>query len=432
MQNKLALPIILISIFMAFVFSWQWFREQNRVYYLTMATGGKEGEYYAFASVFAQIVARHQPQIQIEVINTEGSLQNQKFLSAKKVQLALLQSDTPLDPSTQVIAVLFPEIFHLIATTKSNIDGISDLKGKRVALLPKGSGSYRLFWPLSKHYGLHPTDFEPVVLPPKQAHLALSQGRVDALFEIIALGNPSITELLQRSENKLVPIDQGAAIQLFQPALESSQIPKGTYSGAIPIPAEDLPVVSVRALLVTHQDVDPSVIYEITRIFFEARNELVKQYRQAAMIPQRDSIRELGLPFHSGAKKYYKLDEPSLIVSFFVEYAEALGLLLSVTILSISGIWQLKLWLQGKQKNRADFYNLEILKLIDQIHSLEDLEQLKIIRRQLFEIFEKVVVDRDEDRSSPQSFQSFTFPWKVALNTIRHREMLLMNLPSPE
>ena len=326
MHNKLALPIILISIFMAVAFAWEWFREQNRIHYLTMATGGKDGEYYAFASVFAQVVARHEPQIQIQVIETQGSVQNQEFLSAKKVQLALLQSDTPLDPSTQAIALLFPEIFHLIATTQSNINSVSDLKGKRVALLPQGSGSYRLFWPLSKHYGLRSTDFEPVILPPKQAHLALRQGRVNALFQVIALGNPSITELLQSSKNQLLPIDQSAAIQLFQPALESSQIPKGTYSGAIPIPAEDLPVVSVQALLVTHQDVDPSIIYEITRIFFEARNELVKQYRQAAMIPQRDSIRELGLPFHSGAKKYYKLDEPSLIVSFFVEYAEALDL----------------------------------------------------------------------------------------------------------
>ncbi len=432
MQNKLAFPITLISIFMAFAFAWQWFREENHFHNLTIATGGKEGEYYAFANAFAQVVARHQPQIQIEVMETEGSLQNQEFLSAKKVQLALLQSDTPLDPSTQAIAVLFPEMLHLIATTKSNIDSVNDLKGKRVALLPKGSGSYQLFWPLSKHYGLRSTDFEPIILPPEQAHLALRQGQVDALFRVITLGNPSITELLQSSESQLVPIEQGAAIQLFQPALEPSEIPKGTYSGGIPIPAEDLPVLSVRALLVTHQDADPSVIYEITRILFEARNDLVKQYRQAAMIPKRDSIRELGLPFHRGAKKYYQLDEPSLILSFFVEYAEALGLLLSITILCISGIWQLKLWLQGKQKNRADLYNLEILKLIDQIHSLEDLEQLTIVRRQLFEIFEKVVIDLDKDRISPESFQSFTFPWKVALNTIRHREMLLMNLHSPE
>ncbi|MGK7876940.1 MAG: TAXI family TRAP transporter solute-binding subunit [Xenococcaceae cyanobacterium] len=431
MQNKLVLPVVLLSIVMACTFAVEWFREQNRGYYLTIATGGKNGEYYAFAKALAQVVAKHQPQIQIEVLETEGSLQNEEFLEQNRVQLALLQSDTPVNPSTRAIAFLFPEMFHLIAAANSDIQSVSDLKGKRIALMPKGSGSYKLFWPLSKHYGLSETDFEPMVLPPEQAHAALRQGQVDALFRVIALGNPAVSQLLQTSQTRLVPIDQAAALQLFQPALETSQIPKGTYNGAIPIPAEDLPVVAVRAVLVTHEDIDESVIHEITRILFEARNELVKQNPQAAMIRQPDSIRELGLAFHPGAKAYYNQDEPSFIVSFIVKYAEPMGLLLSISVLGVSGIWQLRLWLQGRQKNRTDLYNLEILRLIDEIDSIEDLEQLAVVRRHLFEIFEKVVVDLDQDRISPESFQSFTFPWEVAVKAIRHREMLLMNLRPP-
>jgi len=102
-------------------------------------------------------------------------------------------------------------------------------------------------------------------------------------------------------------------------------------------------------------------------------------------------------------------------------------------MLCISGIWQLRLWLQGRQKNRADMYNLEIVSLIEQVHTIKDLEQLAQIHRQLFEIFHKVVVDLDKDRISPESFQSFTFPWEVAVTTIRHREMILTNsLPKQE
>ena len=65
--------------------------------------------------------------------------------------------------------------------------------------------------------------------------------------------------------------------------------------------------------------------------------------------------------------------------------------------------------------------------MIDQIQSIKDLKQLAAVRRHLFEIFEKVVVDLDKDRISPESFQSFTFTWEVAMTTIRHREMLLLN-----
>ena len=423
MKHKLIFLIVLLSTIMAGSFAVQWFRNHNRVHYLTLATGDKNGQDYAFGQALAKVVARHSPQIQIKVLATDGSRSNLELLEEKKVQLAILQNDTPLTPSTKAISFLFSEMFHLIANQKSRIEQVSDLKGKRIALMPKGSSSYALFWPLSQHYGLTETDVEAVSLLPEQAHTALLQGKVDALFRVIALGNPTVNKLLQNSQVKLVPISQGAALQLSQPNLETSQIPKGTYNGAIPIPGEDLPVVAVRAMLVTNQDMDQSIIHEITRLLFEARNELVKENPQAAMIDRPDSFRNLGLSFHPGAKAYYNQNQPS----FIVEYAEPMGLLLSIIVLFVSGIWQLRIRLKQRQKNRADFYNLEILKLINQIHSLEDLEQSAAVRRKLFKIFEKVVIELDKDKISPESFQSFIFPWEVAMRTIRHREILLTN-----
>ena len=421
MRNKSIFLLIFVSIIAASAFGWLWFRSQNRIANLAIATGGKQGEYYAFARALATVIARHQPQIQIEVRETEGSLENVRLLESNEVQLALIQSDTSIPISTRAIAPLFPEILHLIVTEESEIDSFSDLKGKRIALMPEGSGSYQIFWSLSSHYGLDNQDFVATPLSPPAAHAALKERQVDALFRVIALGNPTVSQLLRDGNTRLVPIEQGAAIQLFQPALFPSVIPQGTYNGAIPIPDRDLSVVALEALLVTREDIDRDLIYEITRILFETRNELARQNIQAAMIRQPEEPNDLRLPFHTGAKAYYNQDRPS----FIIEYAEPLGLLLSVSVLCISGIWQLRVWLQGKQKNRADFYNLEVLRLIDRINSLDNLEQLNLLRTHLFEILEKVVVDLDEDRVSAESFQSFTFTWEVAMKTIGDREILL-------
>ena len=421
MGNKFIFPLIFVSIITASAFSWLWFRSQNRVYNLAIATGGKQGEYYAFAQALATVITKHQPQIQIEVRETEGSIENIELLESNEVQLALIQSDTSIPVSTRAIAPLFPEILHLIVAQESEIDSFSDLQGKQIALMPEGSGSYQIFWSLSSHYGLDSQDFNATPLSPPAAHTALKERKVDALFRVIALGNPAVSQLLQDGNNKLVPIEQGAAIQLFQPALFPSIIPQGTYNGAIPIPDRDLPVVALEALLVTHEDINRNLVHEITRILFETRNELAKQNIQAAMIRQPEEPNDLRLAFHEGAKAYYNQDRPS----FIIEYAEPLGLLLSICVLVISGIWQLRVWLQGKQKNRADFYNLEVLRLIERINNLDNLEQLNHLRTHLFEILEQVVVDLDEDRVSAESFQSFTFTWKVAMNTISDREALL-------
>ncbi|NJL37209.1 MAG: TAXI family TRAP transporter solute-binding subunit [Leptolyngbyaceae cyanobacterium RM1_406_9] len=424
MQSKFAYPVVLISLVAALAFAMQWVRELNRTHHLVIATASRDGEYFAFASVLAEVVNRHHPDIKIRVRETAGSVENMALLSRNQVQLAIVQSDTPVHSSVRAVAYLFPEVFHLLATEESGIEGMADLRGKRVALMPEGSGSYALFQAVSPHYGLNQTNYQAIALPADQASAALQQGQVDALFRVIALGSTSISQLLEPGQIRLIPIDQVEALRLSLPYLEATQIPKGTYSGAAPIPPDNIPVVAVRAELVAHESVNPEVIREVTRTLFERRSELIAQYPRAANIRLPESAENLGVLLHPGARAYYSQDNPN----FWLEYAELIGLLLSVTVLSVSGFWQFRLWLLAGQKNRADRYNLEILELIEQVQMVNDLEHLYKIRHQLFEIFAHVVMDLDKDRISPESFQSFTFPWDVAITTIRHREMILLNL----
>lgn len=186
-------------------------------------------------------------------------------------------------------------------------------------------------------------------------------------------------------------------------------------------------MVAVRALLITHEEIDEDTIYKITRILHESRNELVTLTTVAATINPTDSSRKLGWAIHAGALAYYEEGKPS----FIVEYAEPIGLLLSASVLLLSGLWHLRTWLQNKQKNRADQYNLELIQLIEKIDRIHSLDELEAIRCYLFMIFEKVVIDLDKDRITSDSFQSFRFPWEVALSTIRHRETVLLNSPHP-
>lgn len=421
MQSKFALPVVVLSIVGAIAFSVQWVHGQQRIHHLTIATGGKDGEYYAFARALASVVAQHQPNIQITVLESEGATQNIQMLAQETVQMGIIQSDSAVVPSIRAIAYLFPEVFHLMVPANSKLKQVSDLRGKRVALMPRGSGSYALFTSLREHYGLTKTDLKSLPMSPPDAYAAFKAGQVDALFRVIALGSPSIRDLLQATGGRVLPIDQAASLRLSLPYLEASTIPKGTYDGANPIPPEDLPVVGVRAVLVTHAAIDPTVVRQITETLFEFRNELVTLYPRAALIRLPEASINLGLPLHRGAKAYYNEDRPN----FLMAYSDVLGLLLSITILTASGGWQLRQWLIERQKNRADFYNLKILELMNQVPNVKDLEQLQAIRHQLFEIFNTVVIELDQDRISPESFQSFTFPWEVAISTIRHQEMLL-------
>ncbi|MBD2110599.1 MULTISPECIES: TAXI family TRAP transporter solute-binding subunit [Cyanophyceae] len=381
MQGKVVLPVVVLSLVGVVASAFFVVREHTRTYRLVLASGGSTGEYYAFSQAFAEVVARNHPTIAIEVLETDGSLQNMDLLKTNAAQLALVQSDTPVQPPVRAVALLFPELFHLLARTDTNINGVADLRGKRVALMPKGSGSYALFWPLVQHYGLSADTMTVLPMPVDQAHAALATGEVDALFRVITIGNPAVGELLQTGTTRLIPIDQADALQLSLPYLEAQVIPKGTYNGGRPVPPADLPAVAVNALLLAHESLPPKVVNALTQTLHQNRNELVALYPRAARI-RLDTSGDLGLPLHPGAEAFYNQGEPE----FLVEYAEPIGLLLSVGVLGISSLWQLQSWLLGKQKNRADTYNLEILALIDAIDRAQSLEELAALRETLFDI----------------------------------------------
>lgn len=422
MQPKFFFPLLVLSILAVLGFTVHRLQDQNRTHELTVATGSRDGEYYAFATALAEVVARHQPQIKISVLETAGAQENLTLLDENKAHLAIVQSDTPSKPTVRAVAYLFPELFHLIARPGSGIQSMKDLRGKRVALMPEGSGSFRLFWKVADHYDFTAKDFTPMPMQPTTAYQALSQGRVDALFRVMALGNPNMAEFLTRTQAQLIPIDQRAALKLSLPYLEEAVIPQGTYDGIVPIPATDLPTMGVRAVLISHEQVDPTVIQEITRTLFEFRNEIVALYPRAATMRLPDAGENLGLPLHPGSAAYYNRERPS----FLVEYADVMGLAFSVGVLLVSGLWQLRLWLEKQQKNRADSYNQDLLELIQRMEVSQDIQELEQIRQQLFEILRKVVTDLDKDRISPESFQSFTFPWEVAVTSLRHREMMIL------
>ncbi len=394
---------------------------------LAIAAGQRGGDYHKFATALAQVLPRHVPLAGIQVVDSSGANENMRWLQEGRVQLALVQNDTPPTAQTRSIASLYPEIFHVIVKPDRGIVGIPDLRGKRMAVPPKGSGSYPAFWRLAAHYGLTEEDIPIVEMTSDEADAAFVANRVDGIFRIAGLGNERTRKLLRRTPGKLLAIDQAAAMKLFEPYLDTTVVPKGTYRANPPIPPQDLPVASVQALLVVRADVSNDVVREITETLFENRSELVALNPRMATIDFPGVGLALGLPLHPGAKAYYDREKPS----FLQENAEPLSLIIAVSTLVISSLWQLRLQLSENQKNRADAYNLQLVKIVEETEAATNLQDLMRLRQELLKILRAVIEDLDRDRLSPESYQLFVFPWETAMMTLRHREMVLQRAIFP-
>jgi uncharacterized protein len=424
MQNKFLLPVAVLSVVLIGSFGWNLHQDRQRVYTLTLATGTKTGNYYPFGQAIAKVVAQQNPRLRIQVIETQGAEENMRQLQANEAQLAIVQNDTTAVPSARVVASLFKEVFHLIVSEQSGIQSVSDLKGKHIALMAKGSGSYSSFWFVSKHYGLKESDFKSTSGSWAEASNLLINGEVDAIFRVIPPGSDFVSDLLKNTRANLVPIEQGSAMKIKLPYLEADLIPKGTYKAEPAVPDVDLPSVGVQATLLVRDDVDPVIVKELTRILFEHRRNLVTANSLAAMIGQPGGNGGLALPIHEGAQAYYDREKPD----FLATNSELIGLLLSLFTLSVSWLWQLRSRFVEKQKNQADKFNLAILNLIQEIRQAETFERVEQLQEELFDIFKQVIVDLDEDRIDSDSFHSFTFTWETAMKIATDREKMLRNL----
>ncbi len=387
---------------------------------LRISSGTDGGTYRAFANAMDATFSAEEVR-DLVILPSAGANENAARLASGDADFGLIQSDTAVQPNTLVVARLFPEAFHLVAREDAGISSVSDLKGRRVGLMPQGSGSNALFAHLLRHYEV-PFDALSIVYGTLPEHAdAIALGEIDAFFMVIALGNDTIEDIIERTPTQLVPIEQAEAIALFDPALSAAIVPTGTYSGDRPVPASPIPVVTVQSLLAARGGLDDATVETITRALFENRQRMVRQIPQAAFVAAPTEEDRLAFGVHPGAELYYSQDDPF----FIVEYAEPMALGVTALALLVSGLWQARIWLAGARKNRADHYNLAIVDIIGRAELASTETEFARIRRELFDIFEKVIVDLDNDRIEEKSLVSFSFAWQVAASTLNHRQLVV-------
>jgi len=122
---------------------------------LTIASGGTSGAYYAFARKYKEILAREGVELKIEV--TSGSVQNLELLRSGKVDAAFLQSGIGKPDKKEelhALGSLYFEPLWVFHRAGSEIDLLSDLKGRTVAIGGVGSGTRTFVEPILARNGI--------------------------------------------------------------------------------------------------------------------------------------------------------------------------------------------------------------------------------------------------------------------------------------
>ena len=392
---------------------------------LTFAAGSVSGESYIIGSALKTVVARHYPRVHTTLAETGGTVESLQRLEQGRADLAAAQADVVPGSSARIVAVLYDDFFQLMALHDSAITGFSGLRGKTIAL-PKSGGQFESFLRVAEHFGLVQQDFAFVGATDVEADREFLAGRADAIFRVRALGNPAIKHLAGTGQVRFLRIEHASAMKIKNPAFEPATVPEGAYSGDPAIPNMDLPTVSIHRTLLAGASADAEAVRTVTEVLLERRQEIMQEIPQEmkevrlllAQVKKPAPEAGLGPPWHAGARQYFDKDKPS----FLMAHADYVGLMVTVILLIASWIWELRGWLERRQKNNADEYSNHVMALLETAQSPDSGVTPPEVRAQLLKVLTAAVQDLDADKLSEESFHSFRGILEIVLQVTQESE----------
>ena len=288
---------------------------------LTFATGGQEGEYYAFGTAIADMVSR-KTTTQLLTVASRGAMSNIAALFRNNAKIAFTQSDVGFYASRgtrlfdmkmdnfSTVAVLYAEPVQIV-TLNPEITHIEHLRGKTVSVGASGSGTYFNAVDVLTTYGMDiNTDINPVYESFADSVEALKSGKIDAAFIVAGTPTPAVSELAKAGKISLVSFDDKHIMDLIAkcPYYAKVELPKSTYG------TDDNDVtVAVHAVVVARDDVKANDIYNFMYGVFENLDDLKNENPRAESLSLKTAAGYPAVPYHPGSIKY--LGEKGILVS---------------------------------------------------------------------------------------------------------------------
>jgi TRAP transporter TAXI family solute receptor len=284
--------------------------------FVNILTGGTSGVYYPLGAALAKIYGDKIPDVRTQVQATKASVENLNLLQAGKGELAFALGDSvkfawegnaeagfkaKLD-KLRCLAAIYPNYIQIVAAKESGIKTLADLKGKGLSVGAPKSGTELNARAILGAAGLSYDDLGKTEYLPFGESVELIKNRqLDATLQSAGLGVASIRDLATSLPIQMVAVPADLIAKLGSPYV-AKVIPAGTYDGQ----AEDVPTAAVINFLVTHDGVSDDLAYQMTKQLFENLPDLVAAHKAAADIKLADAAKDMPVPIHPGAEKYFK------------------------------------------------------------------------------------------------------------------------------
>ena len=277
---------------------------------VVMSGGAEGGAYEGYAAQYRELLKAEG--IELELRRSAGSVENLKRLidGNSGVSIAFVQGGIAKegdDEELMSLASLYYEPLWVFYRGPE-LDRVSRLRGRRIAVGPQGSGTRPLALQVLALAGLSTRNTTLLELDANEAADALARGRIDAAMMIADTNSPQVGRLLHAKNVRLMSFAQAEALTRHLSFLSHVVLPEGGMDFAANLPPRDVHLVAPTANLVVREDIHPALI----TLLMQAATEIhggAGLLRKPGDFP---SERGLDIAMSLDAERYLKSGPPFL------------------------------------------------------------------------------------------------------------------------
>lgn len=279
---------------------------------LVLSTGAAGGDYARFGERYRDYFKPYG--VTIELKPSNGSVENAERLRTGAVDAAFVQGGT-LPPVAEGVespiaslGALYPEVLWTFA--RSGVEGttLMELKGRRVAIGPEGSGLRPLAIWLLRESGVGEADATFIPKTGADAADALERGEVDVVFVIAGPTSPAVVRLLSMPGVHVLPFVRGEAYARRFGALSTFTVPRGVSDLARDLPRADVRTIAVTANLLVRSDLHPALMY----LLLDAASAIHGGHTVVADAGEFPNARNQDVPLADEAERFFRSGKPFL------------------------------------------------------------------------------------------------------------------------
>jgi uncharacterized protein len=287
---------------------------------LVFSAGPTGGTWTPMAAATAEVIKKKYPELDV-LVEPGAALVNMEKMRNDKADLAWSmttvmadarsgnntwkgkQTDKPL-----FVANYYPNVWQFVVPASTDVKALKDLKGKSVALPPRGNTSLAEGWEwLLKVNGMKLDD-----LGTKSYGSLTENAEAIRNRQAVAMGwyttvpAAFMLDLGTSMKLRMIPVSEGeiAKMKELNAGFVRHVVPKGTYSqyGI----DEDVVTIQAPTILIAHAKTPADVVFKVAKAVVEGREDFARVTAAMKGVSGKDMAESHGMPYHPGAERYYR------------------------------------------------------------------------------------------------------------------------------